>query len=65
MLLTIAVILLTLLIVGFVSSYTMGAAAYMLLVFSVIVVLIDIIQDRRPISQQKIINQIDNIKVDK
>jgi len=61
MLLTIAVILVILLILGFVSSYTIGVVTYTTLVLAVIVVLIDIFQDRRAISQQKIINQIDNI----
>ena len=69
MLLTIAVILVILLILGFASSYTIGVVTYTTLVLAVIVVLIDIFQDRRAISQQKIINQIDNIinniKVDK
>lgn len=47
MLWTIAVILLVLWLLGFVSSVTMGGFIHILLVVAVIVVLIQIIQGRR------------------
>jgi hypothetical protein len=47
MLWTIAVILLVLWLLGFVSSYTMGGFIHILLVIAVIVVLVSIIQGRR------------------
>ena len=46
---TIAVILLVLWALGLVSSYTMGGFIHILLVAAVILVLIRIIQGRRPI----------------
>jgi hypothetical protein len=46
---TIAVILLVLWLLGFVSSYTMGGFIHLLLVLAVAVVLIRVIQGRRPI----------------
>ena len=49
MLWTIAVILLVLWALGLVSSYTMGGFIHVLLVAAVILVLIRIIQGRRPI----------------
>jgi len=49
MLWTIAVILLVLWALGFVSSYTIGGFIHLLLVAAVILVLIRIIQGRRPI----------------
>lgn len=49
MLWTIAVILLILWLLGFVSSYTMGGFIHILLVIAVIVVLVNIIQGRRAI----------------
>jgi hypothetical protein len=49
MLWTIAVILLVLWLLGFVSSYTMGGFIHILLVIAVIVVLVNIIQGRRAI----------------
>jgi len=49
MLWTIAVILIILWVLGFVSSYTMGGFIHVLLVIAVIVVLFNIIQGRRPL----------------
>ncbi len=49
MLWTIAVVLLVLWALGLVSSYTMGGFIHILLVAAVILVLIRIIQGRRPI----------------
>ena len=47
MLWTIAVILIILWLLGFVSSYTMGGFIHILLVIAVVVVLVNIIQGRR------------------
>jgi hypothetical protein len=47
MLWSIAVILIILWLLGFVSSYTMGGFIHILLVIAVIVVIINIIQGRR------------------
>lgn len=47
MLETIAVILVILWILGFVSSYTMGGFIHALLVIAVVVILIRVIQGRR------------------
>ena len=44
---TIAVILVILWILGFVTSYTMGGFIHLLLVLAIIVVLIRVIQGRR------------------
>jgi hypothetical protein len=49
MLWTIAVILLILWALGFVSSYTMGGFIHLLLVIAIIVVLVRVIQGRRVI----------------
>jgi hypothetical protein len=49
MLWTIAVILLILWALGVVSSYTIGGFIHILLVLAVIVILIRIIQGRRPV----------------
>ena len=48
MLETIAVVLIVLWLLGFVTSYTMGGLIHVLLVIAVIVVLIRVIQGRRP-----------------
>jgi hypothetical protein len=48
MLWTIAVVLLILWALGFVSSYTMGGFIHILLVLAIVVVLISVIQGRRP-----------------
>jgi hypothetical protein len=49
MLWTIFVILLILWLLGMVSSYTMGGFIHILLVVAIVVVLIRVIQGRRPI----------------
>ncbi|MCL5801630.1 MAG: lmo0937 family membrane protein [Gammaproteobacteria bacterium] len=49
MLWTIAVILLILWVLGLVTSYTIGGFIHLLLVIAIIVVLIRIIQGRRPL----------------
>ena len=48
MLWTIAVILIILWLLGFVTSYTMGGLIHILLVIAIIMVLVNIIQGRRP-----------------
>lgn len=50
MLWTFAVILLVLWALGFVSSYTMGGFIHVLLVVALVVVLVDVIQRRRPLA---------------
>ena len=47
MLETIAVILIVLWLLGFVTSYTMGGLIHVLLVLAVVVILIRVIQGRR------------------
>ncbi|MDT8384340.1 MAG: lmo0937 family membrane protein [Gammaproteobacteria bacterium] len=47
MLWTIAVILIVLWLLGFVSAYTMGGFIHVLLVIAVIVILVQLIQGRR------------------
>lgn len=49
MLETIAVVLLILWLLGLVSSYTMGGFIHLLLVIALVVVIIRVIQGRRPI----------------
>ena len=49
MLETIAVVLLILWLLGIVSSYTMGGFIHILLVVAIVVVLLRVIQGRRPI----------------
>ena len=49
MLLTIAIILLVLWLLGLVSSYTMGGFIRVFVALAVIVVLVRVIQGRRPI----------------
>ena len=49
MLETIAVILIVLWILGLVSSYTMGGLVHILLVIAVVVILIRVLQGRRPL----------------
>ncbi len=48
MLWTIAVILIVLWVLGLVSSYTMGGFIHILLVLALVVVVISVIQGRRP-----------------
>jgi hypothetical protein len=49
MLETIAIILIILWLLGFVSSYTMGGFIHILLVIAVVVIVIRVIQGRRPL----------------
>jgi hypothetical protein len=49
MLWTIVVILLILWLLGLVSSYTMGGFLHLLLVIAVIMIVINLIQGRRPL----------------
>ena len=49
MLETIAVILVVMWLLGMVSSYTMGGLVHLLLVLAIAVVLIRVIQGRRPV----------------
>jgi hypothetical protein len=49
MLWTIAVVLIILWLLGFVSSYTMGGFIHLLLVIAIVVVLIRVIQGRKPL----------------
>jgi hypothetical protein len=49
MLETIAVILIILWLVGLVSSYTMGGFIHVLLVIAVVVILVRVLQGRRPL----------------
>jgi hypothetical protein len=49
MLWTIVVILLVLWLLGLVSSYTMGGFIHLLLVLAVIIIVVNLIQGRRPL----------------
>jgi hypothetical protein len=49
MLWTIALILIVLWLLGLVSSYTMGGFIHVLLVIAIIVILVRVIQGRRPL----------------
>lgn len=49
MLETIAVIMIILWLLGLVSSYTMGGFVHLLLVVAVVVILIRVLQGRRPL----------------
>ncbi len=49
MLMTIATILVVLWLLGMVTSYTMGGLIHILLVIAIVVVLIRVIQGRRPV----------------
>lgn len=46
---TIAVILLILWLLGFLTSYTMGGLIHILLVIAIVVVLVRVIQGRKPV----------------
>ena len=46
---TVAIILLILWLLGMVSSYTLGGFVHILLVLAIIVILIRVIQGRRPV----------------
>jgi hypothetical protein len=45
---TIAVILIILWLLGFVSAYTMGGFIHILLVIAIVMILVQVIQGRRP-----------------
>lgn len=49
MLETIVVVLVVLWVLGLVSSYTMGGLVHLLLVVAIVVILIRVIQGRRPL----------------
>jgi hypothetical protein len=49
MLMTIAAILIVLWLLGVVSSYTIGGLIHILLVVAIVIVLVRIIQGRRPV----------------
>ena len=49
MLYTIAVVLIALWLLGLVTSYTMGGLIHVLLVLAIIMVLVNVIQGRRPV----------------
>lgn len=49
MIMTIAIILLVLWLLGMVSAYTLGGFIHILLVLAIIVVLVRVIQGRRPV----------------
>lgn len=49
MLETVAVVLIVLWLLGFVSSYTMGGFIHILLVVAIVVILLRVIQGRRPL----------------
>ena len=49
MLETIAVVLIVLWLLGLVSSYTMGGFVHLLLVIAIVVILVRVIQGRRPL----------------
>ncbi len=49
MLETIAVILIVLWLLGLVSSYTMGGLVHILLVVAIVVILVRVLQGRRPL----------------
>lgn len=49
MLYTIAVVLIVLWLLGMVSSYTMGGFIHVLLVLAIVVILVRVIQGRRPL----------------
>jgi hypothetical protein len=49
MLETIAIILFILWVLGLVSSYTMGGLVHLLLVLAIVVILVRVVQGRRPL----------------
>ena len=49
MLLTISIILVVLWLIGMISTYTLGGWLHLLLILAVIVLLIRVIQGRRPV----------------
>lgn len=49
MLMTVAIVLLVLWLLGIVTAYTMGGLIHILIVVAVVVVLVRVIQGRRPV----------------
>jgi len=49
MLYTIAVVLVVLWLLGLVTSYTMGGFIHVLLVIAIVMILVNVIQGRRPV----------------
>jgi hypothetical protein len=49
MLYTIAVVLIVLWLLGFVSAYTMGGFIHILLVIAIVIILLRVISGRRPV----------------
>lgn len=49
MLMTIAIVLLVLWLLGLVSSYTIGGLIHILLVVAIVIILVRVIQGRRPV----------------
>lgn len=49
MLYTIAVVLIVLWLLGFVSAYTMGGFIHVLLVIAIVIILLRVISGRRPV----------------
>jgi hypothetical protein len=49
MLYTIAVVMIILWLLGLVTSYTMGGLIHVLLVIAIVMVLVNVIQGRRPV----------------
>jgi hypothetical protein len=49
MLMTVAVILVVLWLLGLVTSYTMGGFVHVLLVIAIVVVLVNVISGRKPV----------------
>jgi hypothetical protein len=49
MLYTIAVVLIVLWLLGLVTSYTMGGFIHVLLVIAIVMILVNVIQGRRPV----------------
>lgn len=49
MLMTIAIVLLILWLLGLVSSYTIGGLIHILLVVAIVIILVRVVQGRRPV----------------
>jgi hypothetical protein len=49
MLYTLAVVLIVLWLLGLVTSYTMGGFVHVLLVLAIVMILVNVIQGRRPV----------------
>jgi len=49
MLYTVAVVLIILWLIGFISSYTMGGFIHVLLIIAIVVILVNVINGRKPV----------------